>query len=347
MDLINLKDITVSYDGKSNILENLNLSVEKGELVSLLGPSGCGKTTTLRVVAGFIEPTKGNFIFDNSDYTKIPVHKRNFGLVFQNYALFPHLNIFDNVAFGLKMRHNDKASIKKKVEEILEVVYMKEYSNRYPKELSGGQRQRVAIARALVIEPKLLLLDEPLSNLDAKLRLKMRVEIRKLQQKLGITTLFVTHDQEECFSISDKVAVMNKGVIEQFDTPENIYSNPSTEFVARFVGFENFIELNSVSGKSYEAKGGNKFKIEALRKSDKDIKGTIRPDDIQIVNENRDVENNLVNGIVDIRTYLGKTYQYNINTDLGTLVVNGTSDEIYKQGDKVKLYLPSNKIILV
>ena len=244
MDLIKLQNINVSYDKKNNILENLNLNIKKGELVSLLGPSGCGKTTTLRVVAGFIEPTAGNFYLGDEDYTKIPVHNRNFGLVFQSYALFPHLTVEENVAFGLKMKKAPKDEINKKVADILETVDMSHLAKRYPKELSGGQRQRVAIARALVIEPSLLLLDEPLSNLDAKLRLKMRVEIRKLQQKLGITTLFVTHDQEECFSISDKVAVLNKGVIEQFDTPENIYSNPATEFVARFVGFENFIDLS-------------------------------------------------------------------------------------------------------
>lgn len=203
MDLIKLENIDVSYDGKNNILENLNLKIKKGELVSLLGPSGCGKTTTLRVVAGFIEPTGGKVMLDNEDYTKMPVHKRNFGLVFQSYALFPHLTVEENVAFGLKMKKMSKDEINKKVSEMLEVVDMSHLAKRYPKELSGGQRQRVAIARALVIEPSLLLLDEPLSNLDAKLRLKMRVEIRKLQQKLGITTLFVTHDQEECFSISD------------------------------------------------------------------------------------------------------------------------------------------------
>lgn len=345
MELINLKDITVSYDGKNNILENLNLKVEKGQLVSLLGPSGCGKTTTLRVVAGFIEPNSGQFIFDNKDYTKIPVHKRNFGLVFQSYALFPHLNVFDNVAFGLKMRKINKKSIEDNVNRILEVVDMKNFAKRYPKELSGGQRQRVAIARSLVIQPNLLLLDEPLSNLDAKLRLKMRVEIRKLQQDLGITTLFVTHDQEECFSISDKVAVMNKGLIEQFDTPENIYSNPATEFVARFVGFENFINLNPVGDKVYEGIGGNKFKVQCERKKDENIKGTIRPEDIQILRENKD--ENTIEGIVEIRTYLGKSYQYNVKTELGTLVLNETNDVVYKQGDKVRLYLPSNKIILV
>ena len=348
MAFLSLKNIDVSYDGKNKILEKLNLDINKGELVSLLGPSGCGKTTTLRVIAGFIEPVGGQFVIDGQDYTKVPVHKRNFGMVFQSYALFPHLTVYDNVAFGLKMRKESKENIKKLVDDILAIVDLTHLAKRYPKELSGGQRQRVAIARSLVIEPKLLLLDEPLSNLDAKLRLKMRVEIKKLQQKMSITTVFVTHDQEECFSISDKVAVMNGGVIEQYDTPENIYSNPATEFVARFVGFENFIDLNRASENTYKAAGGKKFIVDSNRelKNIDSVKGTIRPDDIQIVKENSDDENT-IEGTIEIRTYLGKSYQYNVNTDLGTLVVSGSNDLVYSQGDKIKLQLPYNKIILV
>ncbi|WP_373757956.1 ABC transporter ATP-binding protein, partial [Jeotgalibaca porci] len=222
MAFVNLEDIRVSYDGKSDVLKDLRLSIEKGELVSLLGPSGCGKTTTLRVIAGLIEPNDGTFVVDEMDLTKVPVHKRNFGMVFQSYALFPHLTIKENVAFGLKLRKENKTVIEEKVMEILEVTGLSDFADRYPKQLSGGQRQRVALARALVIEPKLLLLDEPLSNLDAKLRVTMRMEIKRIQRALGITTVFVTHDQEECFSISDKVAVMNKGVIEQYDSPEEI-----------------------------------------------------------------------------------------------------------------------------
>ncbi|WP_042276568.1 ABC transporter ATP-binding protein [[Clostridium] dakarense] len=343
MDLINLQGINVSYDKKNNILENLNLKVKKGELVSLLGPSGCGKTTTLRVVAGFIEPTAGKFLLGDKDYTKIPVHERNFGLVFQSYALFPHLTVEENVAFGLNMKKVPKNEIKVKVAEILETVDMSHLAKRYPKELSGGQRQRVAIARALVIEPSLLLLDEPLSNLDAKLRLKMRVEIRKLQQKLGITTLFVTHDQEECFSISDRVAVLNKGVIEQFDTPENIYSNPATEFVARFVGFENFINLKKVSDNTYANENGVEFKVDR-DKNKVDAKATIRPDDIKIVNE--DLENT-IEGTVEIRTFLGKAYQYDVKTSMGSIIVNSENSVIYEKGNKVKLQLPSNKIVIL
>lgn len=343
MNLINLENICVSYDKKTNILENLNLKVKKGELVSLLGPSGCGKTTTLRVVAGFIEPTGGKFLLGDEDYTKIPVHNRNFGLVFQSYALFPHLTVEENVAFGLKMKKVPKDEIKTKVEEMLNVVDMGHLAKRYPKELSGGQRQRVAIARALVVEPSLLLLDEPLSNLDAKLRLKMRVEIRKLQQKLGITTLFVTHDQEECFSISDKVAVLNKGVIEQFDTPENIYSNPATEFVARFVGFENFIDLTKDSDNTYTSESGIKFKVNKGKEESK-ARGTIRPDNIKIVSE--DLENT-IDGVVEIRTFLGKEYQYDVSTSIGNIIVNSENDTIYEKGNKIKLQLPADKIVIL
>ena len=208
---------------KLRAVSDVDLRLNRGDCLGLVGESGCGKSTTLRVVAGFIDPQGGTFTLDGEDMTKVPVHKRQFGLVFQSYALFPHLSVYDNVAFGLRTRKMDKDLIDKKVREILEVCGLTELADRFPKQMSGGQRQRVALARALVIEPKLLLLDEPLSNLDAKLRLSMRVEIKRLQKRLGITTLFVTHDQEECFSISDKVAVMNGGVIEQFDTPENIY----------------------------------------------------------------------------------------------------------------------------
>ena len=282
MAFLSLKDIAVAYHQKNYILQGLNLDIEKGELVSLLGPSGCGKTTTLRVVAGFIDPQEGNFILDGEDMTKVPVHKRNFGLVFQSYALFPHLTVKENIAFGLKLRKMDKAQMEAKINEVVEICDLEGLTDRLPKQLSGGQRQRVALARALVIEPKLLLLDEPLSNLDAKLRIQMRVEIKRLQKKLGITTIFVTHDQEECFSISDKVAVMNNGVIEQYDTPENIYSRPKTEFVARFIGFENFFDLTKVQDHQYQNQNGEIMKVD----NDGDLetcKGTIRPDDIEIV----------------------------------------------------------------
>ncbi len=344
MSFMKLDKINVSYDGKKNILEGLSLDMEKGELVSLLGPSGCGKTTTLRVVAGFVEATGGNFTLDGEDLTKTPVHKRNFGLVFQSYALFPHLSVYDNVAFGLKLRKINKKEIDTRVKEILEVCGLSDFATRFPKQMSGGQRQRVALARALVIQPKLLLLDEPLSNLDAKLRVNMRVEIKRLQKKLGITTLFVTHDQEECFSISDKVAVMNNGVIEQYDTPENIYNRPKTEFVARFIGFENFINLERVEGKNYKAKNGDIFIVESDNYLQNCV-GTIKPDDIIISNDEN--TKNCIKGVIQVRTFLGKSYQYEIETSLGKLVVNEQADKIYETGDTLTVVLPSNKIILV
>ncbi|MGB3160039.1 ABC transporter ATP-binding protein [Carnobacterium sp.] len=345
MAFVSLDNIRVSYDGKTDVLKDLQLSIQKGELVSLLGPSGCGKTTTLRTIAGLIEPNDGTFIVDKNDLTKVPVHKRNFGMVFQSYALFPHLTIRENVEFGLKLRKESKSSMKEKVDRMLEVTGLNEFSKRYPKQLSGGQRQRVALARALVIEPKLLLLDEPLSNLDAKLRVTMRIEIKRIQRKLGITTVFVTHDQEECFSISDKVAVMNKGIIEQFDTPEEIYQNPKTEFVARFIGFENFINLAKETDYCYIAEDGTLFKT-TQTVDHSDIKGTIRPDDIKILPAGTPTENTIV-GTVLIRTFLGKSYQYEIRTDLGNLLVNDENTNTYETGSKVNLFLTPEKIILV
>lgn len=352
MSLLTLNNIKVAYDSNV-ILKNLNLSVEKGELVSLLGPSGCGKTTTLRTIAGFNDIKEGNFIFNDKDYTKIPVHKRNFGFVFQSYALFPHLSVFDNVAFGLKIRKVNKDEITKRVNEIIDVVGLKDLARRLPKELSGGQRQRVALARSLVIKPDLLLFDEPLSNLDAKLRVTMRVEIRRIQQELGITSIYVTHDQEECFSISDKVAVMNRGVIEQLDSPQNIYKNPSTEFVARFVGYENFIELNikaeEADKKIFESKSGNSFEVEndSIKKDIKNYKGAIRPEDIEIIAKGDERNTNVLSGTVKISTFLGKEYQYMVDTEEGTMLVNDSTDKRYENGEEIKMYFSKERIVLV
>ena len=345
MAFVNLEDIRVSYDGKSDVLKDLRLSIEKGELVSLLGPSGCGKTTTLRVIAGLIEPNDGTFVVDEMDLTKVPVHKRNFGMVFQSYALFPHLTIKENVAFGLKLRKENKTVIEEKVMEILEVTGLSDFADRYPKQLSGGQRQRVALARALVIEPKLLLLDEPLSNLDAKLRVTMRMEIKRIQRALGITTVFVTHDQEECFSISDKVAVMNKGVIEQYDSPEEIYKNPRTQFVARFIGFENFISLEKEKEHLYYAEDGTSFRTMRAHSDDK-VKATIRPDNISM-HRTLAPADNVLSGTVRVRTFLGKSYQYEVETAVGNLIVNDEDAKLYQAGESVQLFLDPAKIILV
>ncbi len=344
MAFMKLDQIDVSYDKKKQILKGLDLNVEKGELVSLLGPSGCGKSTTLRVVAGFIDPQGGSFNLDGADMTRVPVHKRNFGLVFQSYALFPHLSVYDNVAFGLRTRKMDKALVEQKVKNILDVCGLTELADRFPKQMSGGQRQRVALARALVIEPKLLLLDEPLSNLDAKLRISMRVEIKRLQKKLGITTLFVTHDQEECFSISDKVAVMNNGVIEQYDTPENIYQRPATEFVARFIGFENFLELKKNGEHAYSAPDGSAFVVD-MECSHEHFAGTVRPDDIRLAEEGQ--TDNVLTGTIGVRTFLGKSYQYEVNTAAGPLRVNMETSRVFEEGQEIRLYLPKDKLVLV
>lgn len=353
MALLELKNISAGY-GKNTILDNFNLNVEKGNLVSLLGPSGCGKTTTLRLIAGFLEANRGKFIFNNKEYTKIPVSKRNFGFVFQNYALFPHLTIFENVAFGLKLRKISGKELEKKVHNILEVVDLKGYEKRYPKELSGGQRQRVALARALVINPDLLLFDEPLSNLDAKLRVKMRVEIRKIQQELGITAIYVTHDQEECFSISDKVAIMNKGIIEQLGSPEEIYKYPTTEFVAKFVGVENFIDLHCIKKEEkeslYKTKDGILFK--ALNQNNnlesENIRAAIRPEDIKLLNDQEgNLKENNIKGNISVSTFLGKQYQHLVETKLGDFIVNSSLEANFKVGENVILNFPKEKIILV
>lgn len=345
MALLELQNITAGYD-KNIILKDLDFQVERGELVSLLGSSGCGKTTTLRLIAGFSTPMAGKFIFDGKDYTQVPLNKRNFGFVFQSYALFPHMTVFDNVAFGLKMRGMAPEQMKKEVMDMLETVDLTGFENRFPKEMSGGQRQRVALARALVIKPDLLLLDEPLSNLDAKLRVKMRVEIRRLQQKFGFTAIYVTHDQEECFAISDKVAIMNHGIIEQMDSPSVIYNYPKTEFIAHFVGFENFLDLKRTeSAGEFLAADGNRIRVTDLKAGDA-LKACIRPEDIQIVPAGVDAVNPLIGEVV-VNTFLGKRNQYNVRTAIGEFEVSTDQESVYKIGDKVTLSLTPNKIILL
>ena len=343
MALLELKNITAGYDSNI-ILKDFNISVEKGEFVSLLGSSGCGKTTCLRLIAGFADPMNGQILFNGKDYTGVPLHKRNFGFVFQSYALFPHLTVFDNVAFGLKMRRMDKETIRKEVLEMLKVVDLEGFENRYPREMAGGQRQRVALARALVIKPDLLMFDEPLSNLDAKLRVKMRVEIRKLQQKLGFTAIYVTHDQEECFAISDKVAIMNKGVIEQMGTPSDIYNQPHTEFIARFVGFENFFDLERVDSCHFKAKNG--AKIVTTTDHAVSCKGCIRPGDVTVHEAGAQVPN-AIEGRVMVSTFLGQHNQLNVMTDVGEFVVSTDQTQVFPVGEQVTLSLAANKIILI
>lgn len=352
MALLTLDHVSVAYENQL-ILKDFDLKLEKGQLLSLLGPSGCGKTTTLRLIAGFLEAKQGQFLFGGKDYTRVPVNKRNFGFVFQSYALFPHLSIFDNVAFGLRLRKVKEDEVKRRVMSMLDTVSLNGYEKRFPAELSGGQRQRVAIARALVIEPDLLLFDEPLSNLDANLRVNMRVEIRRIQQELGITTVYVSHDQEECFSISDQVAIMNKGNIEQLDAPPAIFKYPATEFVARFIGFNNFLEFNGPAVEEGEhlrlTAGDSTFRL-TRNPGTATIgarKGAIRPDDLVIRDAVGELEDNELAGIVKVSTYLGRSYQYVIETAHGSFTANQEMDTPYQSGQQVRLYVPQDKMVLV
>jgi len=244
---LTLDAVTATY-GDSIAVSELTIEVAKGELVSLLGPSGCGKTTTLRMIAGFIKPTSGRIILGGQDISQRPVHTRNIGVVFQSYALFPHLTALDNVAFGLRMRHVGKKECRERAAAALVTVGLGAFQDRYPTHMSGGQQQRVALARALVIEPDVLLLDEPLSNLDAHLRAEMRSEIRSLQQRLGITTIFVTHDQQEALAMSDRVAVMSKGLLMEIGSPEALCDAPSSAFTASFLGDRTVIEGRTENG---------------------------------------------------------------------------------------------------
>jgi iron(III) transport system ATP-binding protein len=238
---IELKHVS-KYFGKITAAENVSFHVNEGELFFLLGPSGCGKTTILRILAGFYRPDRGDILFNGKSVLDIPAHKRNVGMVFQNYALWPHMTVYDNIAYGLKIRGLPIQERVARVKECLKIVRMEDYAMRYPNQLSGGQQQRVALARALAIQPNLLLLDEPLSNLDAKLRLETRGEIKKIQRELKITTIYVTHDQEEALSMADRVAIMNEGKIEQIGSPRDVYSDPANRFVAEFIGETNIIE---------------------------------------------------------------------------------------------------------
>ena len=245
--MIQLKDIGVRF-GDFQALKDINIHVKEGEFFTFLGPSGCGKTTTLRTVTGFIDPVEGTVIVKGKDITHVPVEKRNIGMVFQNYALFPTMTVYENIAFGLRVKKMDKAEIDKLVREMAAKVDLTEVQlMRKVAELSGGQQQRVAIARALVTKPAIMCLDEPLSNLDAKLRVQLRNELKELQAKFGITTIYVTHDQEEALTLSDQIAVFNKGVIEQIGTPYEIYNNSATEFVCNFIGDINKLEAKTIT----------------------------------------------------------------------------------------------------
>lgn len=296
--------------GTTEAVRDLSISIEKGELVSLLGPSGCGKTTLLRMVAGFESPTSGKIFLRERNLVEVPPQKRNIGIVFQDYAIFPTMNVFNNVAYGLKIKKFDKLQIADLVAEYLELVGLTGYEKRMPAQLSGGQQQRVALARALVIKPDVLLLDEPLSNLDAALRLNIRKEIRKIQQTLGITTIFVTHDQEEALSISDKVFVMRQGELMQGGSPEVIYRRPNNDFVAGFIGKSNIMYGKVLENADGVTSVGVNDKIFHVKTDDVIAKGTevwvsLRPQYIRLNEQPTDTYDNSFHGTITYIEYLG------------------------------------------
>jgi ABC-type Fe3+/spermidine/putrescine transport system ATPase subunit len=352
MSYVELSQIDAGYVKGNPVLKDFHLTVEKGELVSLLGPSGCGKTTTLRTIAGFIMAEKGKVVIDGKDNTMLPPNKRNIGLVFQNYALFPHLSVFDNVAYGLRRRKVEKKLIPEKVDNVLKLVSLSGYEDRLPSQLSGGQRQRVALARSIVIEPDLLLLDEPLSNLDAKLRDEMRAELSRLQHQLGITMIYVTHDQVEALSLSSRIVVMNEGNIEQNGTPEDIYERPATSFVARFVGFDNHLTgtLTQVSDQKVVVDvDGNTFtstrplsqSVSGLTSGDS-VELFFRPDDAKLT-ENR--EENSIQAVVDYTNYQGNTtgFALHVGSSRVRVVLHGKPDQV---GSSPYLSVAPDKLII-
>jgi putative spermidine/putrescine transport system ATP-binding protein len=309
---LRLEGLAKSY-GATVAVEAVDLEVGHGEFVSLLGPSGCGKTTILRMIAGLIEPTAGRIHLGGEDITERPVHKRNLGYVFQSYALFPHMTVAENVAFGLRRRGRPEAEITRRVDRALELVHLQGLGARLPRALSGGQQQRVALARAIVTEPTVLLLDEPLSNLDALLRDAMRVELKRLQQELGITTIFVTHDQAEALTLSDRIAVLNKGRLEQMGAPREIYHRPTTPFVAGFIGRSNFLR-GRVSGTELGLDGGGAIPLPAHRIAD----GTralvaLRQENVRLA---ADPASGL-SGTVQLQSFAGALTQYVVRLDLG------------------------------
>ncbi len=289
---VSLRSVRKSY-GDVVAVAGLTLDIPRGAFFSLLGPSGCGKTTTLRIVAGFERPDRGDVLIRGRRVTEVPPYRRDYGMVFQNFALFPHLSIADNVAFGLRMRRVDRGSIERQVSEALALVKLAGFERRFPNQLSGGQQQRVALARALVLRPAVLLLDEPLGSLDAKLREEMQVEIRDLQRQFAISTLFVTHDQDEALTMSDAVAVMNHGVIEQLGTPREVFERPRTEFVARFMGAGNVLEGRVVAAdggvQTIDLGTGNARARAGGKRSGDRVLVTVRPENVSLAREAGDM----------------------------------------------------------
>jgi len=330
-------------------VSNIDLHVEAGEFVTLLGPSGCGKTTTLRMIAGFEEITEGELYFGDEKVNHVPPNKRNCAMVFQSYALFPHLSVFDNVAYGLKIKGLPKQQIADKVNETLAVMNLSEHGSRMPSQLSGGQQQRVALARALVMETGILLFDEPLSNLDAKLRLVMRDEIRRIQQQIGITVIYVTHDQAEAMSISDKIIVMNKGKIEQIGTPQEIYQRPATKFVADFIGVANFVEGTIVGIENGKARidtaiGVIETEVADGRRIHDQVTVVLRPESIKLTS----TASNAATVVKSV--FMGDAREYTVEMAGLTLQVtdhNPMENPAYKIGDFVSIDISGKSIHVI
>ena len=347
---IHIKNVMKKYEDNV-VIRNLTADMEPGELFTLLGPSGCGKTTLLRMIAGFNSVEHGTIAFDDQVINNIPVYKRNFGMVFQNYAIFPNMTVYRNIEYGLKNKKLDKQEVKRRVEEIMETVQITQYKDRYPDKLSGGQQQRVALARAIVVQPQVLLMDEPLSNLDAKLRIEMREAIREVQKKIGITTVYVTHDQEEALAISDRIAVMNKGDIQQIETPENIYSRPYNTFVAEFIGHSNRF-LGTVEGRE---NGETLIRMETglpirVRNVMPLAQGTellvyVRPEEFIFTDEQ-----NGMKATVKVKRFLGKYIHYVVDCGTGINVEvtadTSSAERIHQPGETVFLGVNVNRVNL-
>ena len=318
-DLITLEHITKSYDGQI-ILDDLNLSIYENSFVTLLGPSGCGKTTTLRIIGGFEKPDKGRVIFDGQDITNVPPNKRQLNTVFQKYALFTHMTIAENIAFGLRIKNKTDAYIKDKIKYALKLVNLEGFENRNPNSLSGGQQQRIAIARAIVNEPKVLLLDEPLGALDLKMRQDMQYELKRLKEELGITFIYVTHDQEEALTMSDHIVVMNQGYIQQEGSPETIYNEPENAFVADFIGDSNIIRSTMIQDELVEILGANFACVDKGFGENKPVDVVIRPEDVELVSP----EDGTLQGVVTDLTFKGVHYEMDVETNGYEMLVHST-----------------------
>ena len=318
-NIIELKNITKQYDDLL-VLDNLNLDIKKNEFLTLLGPSGCGKTTTLKIIAGFEHADEGAVMFEGVNVNDTPPYERQVNTVFQKYALFPHMNVYENIAFGLKIKKIDKATIDVKVKEMLKLVALEGFEKRSIDSLSGGQQQRIAIARALVNEPKILLLDEPLGALDLKLRQEMQRELKKIQQKLGITFIFVTHDQEEALTMSDTIVVMNKGKIQQMGSPEDIYNEPKNAFVAKFIGESNIVDGIMIDDYRVQFCGREFECVDFGFEKNEEIEVVIRPEDIKMVSP----EEGMLKGLVTSVVFKGVHYEIAVEENGRTWFIHNT-----------------------